>query len=176
MYRSENMNWRFTVPQAGEVDSVERVESMLSEIDDALIGPMKKAELTSNGNWINPDAYTDGDSSSYSTVPDEYWSAIEGRSIYTTKSHYHPIPTIVVKSESSNTSSFANVSDTALSAAKLNPGIKLNGKTLTGEIGQQVTLTANDIPDVPRVFWGPNPPSSASVASPRRGDIYVQVY
>ena len=173
-YLSERTRWRFTVPQAGEVDSAESVEERMVEIDGALIGPMAKAELLSNGNKLTPAAYADGDTSKYSDSPDSYWSTIEGRPIYTTKTHYHPIPSVVLRSNQSESASYAESAAKADVAGRLYPGISLNGKTLTGAGGQSVTLEINDIPDANRVFWGASQPSQMALPELRRGDIYIQ--
>ena len=174
-YMSDKTRWRFKVPQAGEVDSAETVEERMIEIDKALIGPMAKAELLSNGKKLNPNSFIDGYESKYSELPDEYWSTIEGRPIYTTKTHYHPIPSVVMKSNTATNASYAESARKADVAAALRPGITLNGIRLTGESGQSATLHIDDIPDAPRVFFGTGNPSNGAVPSPRRGDIYVQV-
>ena len=113
-YRDINTLWRFTVPQAGEVDSAESVESMMVEIDNALISPMGKAELTSNGNQLTPSGYTDGSTSKYSTVIDEYWSEQEGRDIYVTRRHYHPTQTRVPHADHADDADHADEADHAL--------------------------------------------------------------
>ena len=174
-YIDENTRWRFTAPQAGEVDSAQSVAERLEEVDKALIGPMNRAELLSGGAKLNPATFVDGDSSKYSDAPDEYWSTIEGRPVYTTKTHFHPMPTMVMRSNTADSASYAEGAEHADEAAKLSPGFKLNGKTVTGEGGQEVVLGVDDISDAPRVFWGTSAPSSPPVQSPRKGDIYVQV-
>ena len=181
-YRDENTNWRFTVPQAGEVDSAETVTSMLEEVDDALLGPMRKAELISHGSALNPASYTDGADSTYSTAKDNYWTEQEGFNVYVTRAHYHPTQTKVPYAEEAG---HAEESDHALRsdvASKLSPGILLNGKLLTGEGAsagepQVANILLNDIPNAPRVFWGtPEPSENPSLpAVLRRGDIYVKV-
>lgn len=180
-YIDENTNWRFTVPQAGEVDSAESVTDMLEEVDDALIGPMRKAELLSSGAALNPASYVDGADSTYSTSADAYWSEQMGRSVYTTQSHFHPTQTKVPFAVESSHATNADSATTAGTASKLSPGINLNGKLLTGEgpnasTPQSVNLVLNDIPDAPRVFWGTSEPSEVtSFTSLRRGDIYVKI-
>lgn len=175
MYMSNKTSWRFTVPQAGEVDSAESVENRMVEIDKALIGPMNKAELVSNGRQLIPQSYVDGDKSFYSDVPDDYWSEIEGRPIYTTTSHYHPMPSIVRNSNNAENAGYAARAGNANTANSLTPGFTLNGHVVTGANNQVVTIKHDDIPDSPRVFWGANEPSSTSFPTLRRGDIYVRV-
>ena len=175
MYMSEKTKWRFTVPQAGEVDSAESVEARMVDIDRARIGPMNKAELLSNGKKLLPQSFVDGDSSFYSDEPDQYWSSIEGRPIYTTRSHYHPMPTMVLRSNTADTSSYADAAERADRAGYLDPGFTINGKLVTGRNSQSVTIRQSDIPDANRVFWGTSDPSSATISSPRQGDIYVKV-
>ena len=176
MYQDENTRWLFTVPQAGEVDSVEAVEKRVREIDKAILGPMEKAELLSHGKKLNPKSFVDGDRSTYSDTPDEYWSTIKGEPIYTTESHYHPIPSVVLRSNQATNASYAASADKANQAGYLSPGFTINGMQVTGRDGQSVTIKVNDIPDAPRVFWGSNDPENASIGtSPRKGDIYVRV-
>lgn len=115
-YIDVNTLWRFTVPQAGEVDSAESVERMMVEIDDALIGPMAKAELTANGAALNANDYTDGSTSKYSTSKDSYWSAQEGRNIYVTRRHYHPTPNRVPNADNATNASHAANADHASNA------------------------------------------------------------
>ena len=174
-YMSNKTRWRFEVPQAGEVDSAESVEERMIEIDKALIGPMAKAELTSNGKKLNPNSFVDGDESKYSDEPDSYWSTIEGRPIYTTKTHFHPLPSVVMRSNQAANATYADSAKRADVAGSIRPGITLNGLKLTGENAQSATLLIDDIPDASRVFFGTGKPSSIAMASPRRGDIYVQI-
>lgn len=115
-YQDANTLWRFTVPQAGEVDSTQAVTEMLEEVDDALISPMAKAELTSNGAALNPSNYTDGSTSKYSSVVDGYWSSQEGRNIYVTRRHYHPTPDRVPNADSADSATRADSADYATNA------------------------------------------------------------
>ena len=180
-YIDENTRWRFTVPQAGEVDSAESVERMLVEIDDALIGPMGRAELVDCGGPLNPSDYVDGDTSEYSDEPDAYWSAQEGRPVYVTKRHFHPAQGSVAYADESGSSNESKYAERAEYAGYLVPGFRLNGKHITGKQGddgsmQSTVIEIADIPDAPRVYWGASEPNDADIELPRRrGDIYVKI-
>lgn len=115
-YIDENTRWRFRVPQAGEVDSAENVERRMVEIDQSLIGPMNKAELLSNGVQLTVSSYVDNETSKYSTSADAYWSRQEGRSIYVTRTHYHPTPNRVPNADHADEATHALNADDALRA------------------------------------------------------------
>lgn len=181
-YRDENTKWRFTVPQAGEVDSAETVTSMLEEVDAALLGPMRKAELISHGAAINPTPFPDGGDSTYSSSRDDYWTEQEGFDVYVTRSHYHPTQSKVPYAENAGHADEADHAQLADAASKLSPGILLNGKLLTGEGAsagepQVANIMLDDIPNATRVFWGTLEPSEnpSLPTELRRGDIYIKV-
>ena len=180
-YQDTNTVWRFTVPQAGEVDSAESVENRMVEIDQALIGPMNKAELIGNGAELDPADYTDGETSKYSTEFDPYWTEMEGRDIYVTRTHYHPTQEKVPYAEEAGHAAEATHAEYADEAKWLKPGFNLNGHVITGksadgETPPEHTLVINDIPDAGRVFWGSQEPQNVtSFPALRRGDIYVKV-
>jgi len=115
-YIDENTRWRFRVPQAGEVDSAESVERRMVEIDQSLIGPMNKAELLSNGVNLDASSYVDSETSQYSTSADAYWTRQEGRSIYVTRTHYHPTPDRVPNADHADEATHALRADDALRA------------------------------------------------------------
>lgn len=184
-YIDEGTLWRFTVPQAGEVDSAESVDLMVRAVDSALISPMAKAELVSGGASIDAAEYIDGDTSTYSTQPDAYWSEQEGGDVYVTRRHFHPTPNRVPNADYANEAGHAESATSADWAGRLNPGFTLNGILITGESGDGVTppshvLHHDDIPDAPRVFWGSGEPVPGGGMVParselRRGDIYIKV-
>ena len=180
-YQDENTRWRFTVPQAGEVDSAESVEKRMVEIDTAILGPMEKAELVSNGDELDPSEYGDGDTSQYSTEPDEYWTDQEGRDIYVTRRHFHPTQQRVPYADEAGHAAEADHAENADWAGYLKPGFNLNGYLITGKSSDGTTppshtLKLNDIPDAGRVFWGKQEPSKVtSFPALRKGDLYVMV-
>lgn len=159
-------NWGFTVPQAGETDSSEAFLLHVSEVDEAILTPAERAQLTSRGQQ------SDVAGSSY--VRDEYQSELAGGDVFVTSLHAHPTPERVPYADVAGSANATGTADKANSASKLEPGANINGHLFTGE--SDVTISASDIPGINRVYWGKVEPSQyTGFGDLTPGDIYIKV-
>lgn len=168
-YKMSDTNWKFTAPQAGEVDSAENKAATLKEIDEAIISPDERAQLTGKGEQSSK--ITD---QTYKL--DSYLTKQRNKNTYVTEKHFHPTPTSVPKADKATEADHAKKADSATSASKLNPGKKINGHLFDGT--KDITIKRDDIPDVNRVFYGTADPSKYSgfPKTLRNGDIYVKIH
>lgn len=168
-YKIESTAWRFTTPQNGEVDSAENVTKMLKEIDDAVLDPGKKAQLTSVGATVG--IVTDKSSEFYdpSFVRDAY------KDKWVTALHEHPTPRSVPQADHADEADHAKEADYAKKASVIDPGGTINMHRFTGV--EDVVVRTDDIPDATRTFYGTQKPADYG-GFPRKlrnGDIYVQI-
>ena len=153
---TSNTNWGFTVPEAGEVDSVQNYANIIEEIDNALISPNNKLQLESEG--------VDQGGTTYDSYSQKYVTTL----------HYHPTPTSVPEADHATSADYATTAGSATTATKLDPGANINGHLFTGE--SDITIQTNDIPDAHRVFYGTVAPEDF-LGFPnvlRNGDLYVR--
>lgn len=157
---SQNLNtnsgWVFPIPEAGEVDSVERYTNIMAAIDDAILSANHKAQLESHG---------------LQQTGMEYDSRAEK---YVTTLHYHPTPNSVPNADHATDADHATNADHATTASKLNPGANINGHLFTGE--SDITVDIGDIPHGSRIYYGTVAPESFGGFDPnlRNGDVYVR--
>ena len=174
-FKDQETNWRFTIPQEGEVDSCEAFRRHIHEIDNAILSPAQKEQLTSRG----ADAiHEDGDG----FERDEFLSGLEGRDVWVTDLHRHPSPEFVPQAKYAEEAGRASQADEAARAERLSPGFSINGHHTDGNpdtlAGGDVTIRLQDIPDAPRVFYGTaqNPNGATNLPTELRdGDIYFCV-
>lgn len=166
-YKLETTNWKFTVPQAGEVDSVENFAKNIQEIDDALIDPGVKAQLMSRGE-AQPIVGQDGEFRDDTFHYDEYTGK------FVTETHAHPTPDSVPNADHADEADHAFEADHAKIASRLEPGAHINGYLFDGT--QDITLKTDDIPDANRVFYGTVKPAQFGGFPKvlRNGDLYVE--
>lgn len=165
----ESTNWKFTAPQEGELDSAENKANTLQEIDDAIITPDEKAQLTGRGkpsDVIEDQTYQ----------IDDYLSEKRGKDTWVTQQHFHPTPDSVPEADHAKDADHATEADSSKEAAKLNPGAKINNHLFDGT--KDIEIKINDIPDANRVFYGTQEPAQFKgfPKELRDGDIYVKYY
>ena len=162
-YENTDFNWKFTVPQAGEVDSSESMTRMLGEIDAALLTPDERDQLTDQGQG-----------NAEGSTRDDYLSELAGHDVFTTDLHYHSSSIPVQNAQSAQEAGHAALADDAKTAQKLSPGASINGHLFTG--ASDVTINASDIPGVNKVYWGAVEPSQYTGFGPLTpGDLYIRV-
>lgn len=144
-YKDSNTNWKFTVPQEGEVDMAQTVRESLEEVDTALLTPDNKAQLNIKG--TSSSTITD---TTY--VKDTYQTALAGKDVYTTSLHYHPTPKRVPLADLATEADHAKNADLATKAQALTPGGVINGYTFTGV--ETIQIGIDDIKDAPRTYCG----------------------
>ena len=166
-YKLESTNWKFTVPQEGEVDSAENKTKTLEEIDQALITPIYRSLLESGGQKVEgaPEALC-------------YYDDYKG--CYVTTLHEHPIPPHVPEADHATEADHAKDADDALRAQKLNPGRKINTHLFDGTkditVGEDPAM--EDVPGARRQFYGTVEPSAYKgfPTTLRDGDFYCKYY
>ena len=168
MYKMDDTKWQFTSPVEGEVDSVEKKQQTLKEIDAALITPDNRKILESGGKSVIDS------SGGLLTVEDSYLKSQGVEDCFVTEIHKHPTPQSVPQAD------HATEADHAERAIKLTPGANINGHFFDGT--SDVTIGGNfemdDVPGARRQFWGKSEPSQYGgfPKDLRDGDIYVMVY
>ena len=162
-YKDASFNWKFTVPQAGEVDSSEGMTRMLGEIDAALLTPDERDQLTDQGQG-----------NAEGSTRDDYLSELAGHDVYVTGLHVHSSSIPVQHAQSAQEAEHATEADSAKVAQRLQPGASINGHLFTG--ASDVTISASDIPGVNKVYWGTVEPSQYTGFGPLTpGDLYIRV-
>lgn len=166
-YKLESTNWKFTVPQAGEVDSVETVAAMMGEIDNAILDPGEKAQITSRGEAQDLVSESGG-------FPDDSFVFDEYTQKWVTQMHSHPTPPSVPSADHADNADHADEADHADRASRLDPGASINGHHFDGT--EDITLKISDIPDSSRVFYGTVKPDKYGgfPKQLRNGDLYVE--
>lgn len=166
-YKDEATDWKFTIPQEGEVDSSENYRRQMHEIDDALLDPDQKEQLTYRGEQA-------ADVTDPTYVIDEYKTSKAGHPVYATSLHEHPTPKSVPYADEAGYAKEADHALKADEAAKLNPGGSINDKLFTGT--EAIVIGPDDIPGLNRVYWGTVEPKDFGGfrATLTPGDLYVR--
>lgn len=147
--------WDVSVPEVGEVDSIESLEAMLDDILSASFTQNEKTQLKGAG--------VQGGGAAY--------DAYQGK--YVTGLHYHPTPDSVPYADNAGHADEAGHADKADEATKLATARTINGHPFDGTAN--ITIDAHDIGRVPKVYWGKEEPTSAVASDLQDGDLYIKI-
>lgn len=166
-YKMDDTNWKFTAPQEGEIDSAESVADMLKEVDNAVLSPGEKAQLTSRGNDAEEASSPSSEFYDATFVYDDY------KKKYVTSLHEHPTPASVPEADHAKEADHSKEADLSEKAKALTPGAKIQGHLFDGT--QDITLHPSDFPDMHKVYFGTVEPDKFQGFDREliNGDIYV---